>query len=58
MLESKKSHWDKPDKEYYHLKLYMPFIRLVPVRLLLSSMVVLPCEWLAANGLSEKSVAF
>ena len=36
-----KSHWDKTNKENYHLKLCMSFVCLVPVRLLLSSMAVL-----------------
>ena len=36
-----KSHWDKTNKGSYHLKLCMPFICLVQVRLLLSSMAVL-----------------
>ena len=36
-----KLHWDKTNKENYHLKLCMSFVCLVPVRLLLSSMAVL-----------------
>ena len=36
-----KLHWDKTNKGDYHLKLFMPFVCLVPVRLLLSSTVVL-----------------
>ena len=36
-----KSHWDKTNKENYHLKLCMSFVCLVPVRLLLSSVAVL-----------------
>ena len=36
-----KSHWDKTNKENYHLKLCMSFVCLVPVRLLLSSTAVL-----------------
>ena len=36
-----KSHDDKTDKENYHFKLCMSFVCLVPVRLLLSSVVVL-----------------
>ena len=32
-----KSHWDKTNKGNYHLKLCMPFVCLVPVRLLLTS---------------------
>ena len=36
-----KSHWDKKNKESYHLKLCMFFVCLVPVRLLLSSTAVL-----------------
>ena len=39
--EEQKSHWDKTNRGNYHLKLCMPFICLVPVRLLLSSMAVL-----------------
>ena len=35
------SHWDKTNKGNYHLELCMPFICLVPVRLLLSRMAVL-----------------
>ena len=34
-----KSHWDKTNKENYHLKLCMSFVCLVPERLLLYSMV-------------------
>ena len=41
-----KSHWDKTNKENYHLKLCMSFICLVPVR---GGFV--PREWLAAKGL-------
>ena len=36
-----KSHWDKTNKGNYHLKLCMPFVCLVPVRLLLTSTAVL-----------------
>ena len=36
-----KSHWDKTNRENYHLKLCMCFVCLVPVRLLLSIMAVL-----------------
>ena len=36
-----KSHWDKTNKGNYHLKLCLPFVYHVPVRLLLSSMAVL-----------------
>ena len=36
-----KSHWDKTNEGYYHLKLCVPFVCLVPVRLSLASMVVL-----------------
>ena len=36
-----KSHWDKTNKGDYHLKLFMPFVCFLPVRLLLSSTVVL-----------------
>ena len=36
-----KSHWDKTNEWNYHLKLCVPFVCLVPVRLLLTSMVVL-----------------
>ena len=36
-----KLHWDKTNKENYRLKLCMSFVCLVPVRLLLSSVVVL-----------------
>ena len=36
-----KSRWDKTNKENYHLKSCMSFVCLVPVRLLLSSVVVL-----------------
>ena len=35
-----KLHWDKTNKENYHLKLCMSFVCLVPLRLLLSSMAV------------------
>ena len=35
-----KSHWDKTNKENYHLKLYMSFVCLVPFQLLLSSLAV------------------
>ena len=41
MLVSKKSHWDKTNKENYSLKLCMSFVCLVPVRLLLTSTAVL-----------------
>ena len=34
-------HWGKTNKGNYHLKLCMSFVCLVPVRLLLSSIVVL-----------------
>ena len=36
-----KSHRDKTNKGNYHLKLCMPFVCLVPVRLLLTSTAVL-----------------
>ena len=36
-----KSHWDKTNKGNYHLKLCMPFVCLVAVRLLLTSTAVL-----------------
>ena len=36
-----KSHWDKTNKENYHLKLCMSFVCLVLVRILLSSVAVL-----------------
>ena len=36
-----KSHWDKTNKENYHLKLFKSFVCLVPVRLLLTSTAVL-----------------
>ena len=36
-----KSHGDKTNKGNYHLKLCMPFVCLVPVRLLLTSTAVL-----------------
>ena len=36
-----KSHWDKTDKGNYHLQLCMPFVCLVPVRILLSGTAVL-----------------
>ena len=36
-----KSHWDKTNKENYHLQLCMSFIFLVPMRRLLSSVAVL-----------------
>ena len=35
------SHWDKTNKENYHLKLCMPFVCLAPVRLLRPNMAVL-----------------
>ena len=35
------SHWDKTNKENYHLKLCMSFLCLVPVRLFLSSVAIL-----------------
>ena len=36
-----KSHWEKTNKENYHLTLCMSFVCLVPVRLLLSNVAVL-----------------
>ena len=36
-----KWHWDKTNEGNYHLKLCVPFVCLVPVRLSLASMVVL-----------------
>ena len=36
-----KSHWDKTNKENYHLKLCMSFVCLVPVRLFLFSVAIL-----------------
>ena len=39
--EEETSHWDKTNKENYHLKLFISFVCLVPVRLLLSSVAVL-----------------
>ena len=38
---NQKSHWDKTNKENYHLKLCMAFVGLAPVRLLHTSMAVL-----------------
>ena len=45
-----KFHWDKTNKRNYHLKLCMPFVGLVPVPLVLSSLAVL----YHMNGLSCK----
>ena len=50
--EEQKSHWDKTNRGNYHLKLCMPFICLVPVRLLLSSMAVL----YQVNGQPQKII--
>ena len=41
LTEGQTSHWHKTNKGNYHLKLCMPFVCLVPVRLLLSSTAVL-----------------
>ena len=41
VTEEQKSHWEKTNKEIYHLKLCVPFVCLVPVRLLLSSVAAL-----------------
>ena len=54
-----KSHWDKTNKVDYHLKLFMPFVCLVPVRNF-SSPAPWFCttEWPVAKGLLPYSKNF
>ena len=49
------SHWDKTNRENYHLKLCMSFVCLVPVGPIVNFALqrggFVPREWLAAKGL-------